>query len=289
MKDYIVHICGRLQFPRTAIDEYASAYSRIHVCRQALELFEKCVSDYENTGYADFEVLDAAAYKIEAETGVHRFTVSMLMMLAFTRHLKEIYDAKGFGGRMYLDILQDLRCKNAECFQLHGVYGSFVMKWELKIFNILLFCFGRLQFEPKSLENDIETSAGVIKRGTPAVSIHIPSNGRLDIGSCIDSVSRARGFFKEYTVFYCNSWLLYPENHEIITPPSNILKFMDLFEIVSCAESRADLWRIFAVSDTEEIAALPEDTSLRRDFKRRLLCGGSVGVGFGILKSNVGV
>ena len=245
MKDYIVHICGRLQFPRAATDEYASAYSRIHVCCQALELFEKCVSDYENTDYADFEVLDAAAYKIEVRTGVHRFTVSMLMMLAFTRHLKEIYDAKGFGGRMYLDILQDLRCKNAECFQLHGVYGSFVMKWELKIFNILLFCFGRLQFEPKSLENDVETSRGTIKCKTFAVSIHIPSNGRLDMGGCIDSVS--------------------------------------------CAESRADLWRIFAVSDTEEIAALPEDTSLRCDFKRRLLCDGSVGVGFGILKSNVGV
>ncbi len=53
MKDYIVYISERLQFPPAAAEEYASAYGRI-----------------------------------EAETGVHRFTVSMLLMLAFTRHLK---------------------------------------------------------------------------------------------------------------------------------------------------------------------------------------------------------
>lgn len=289
MKDYIVYISERLHFPPAAAEEYASAYGRIFACRKAVKLFEKCVSDYENTDYADFEDLDAAAGRIEAETGVHRFTVSMLLMLAFTRHLKELYAARRLDDGMYFDILQDLRCKNNECFQLHGVYGSFVMKWELKIFNILLFCFRRLQFEPKPLENDVVTSVGVIKGGAPAVSIHIPSNGRLDIGLCGDSVKCARAFFGADTVFYCNSWLLFPANREIITPPSNILKFMDLFETVSCAESRADLWRIFAVNDTDDFEALPEDTSLRRDFKRRLLCGGSVGVGLGILKRGVGV
>lgn len=83
------------------------------------------------------------------------------------------------------------------------------------------------------------------------------------------------------TVFYCNSRLLYPRNREIITPPSNILKFMDLFEIVQSHERTDDLWRIFGTQDTENHAALPEDTSLMRAFKRRLMSGVSVVCGCG--------
>ncbi|MBR5619688.1 MAG: hypothetical protein IKW76_08130, partial [Clostridia bacterium] len=69
-----------------------------------------------------------------------------------------------------------------------------------------------------------------------------------------------------------------------LPPQSNILKFMDCFDIISSADSEVfnDKWRIFANYKDAEPADLPRDTSLRRAFADRLLAGGKTGSGWGI-------
>lgn len=285
MTEYIEAMCERLSFPASATACYVEAYGKligIKTCKSGLE---RLISEYESTNAAEFEKIGAFAEQAERLSGIHRYTVMMLVMLCFTRHLKVLYDKNGYSERMYYDVLTDLRCKNGECFRLHGIYGSFVCRWELKIFNLLLFSFGRLEFEPRLTDSTYTLKSGTLPQGTAVLSVHIPSSGPLSPDLCRDSLHRAEGFFENRgsVIFHCKSWLLYPQNRDIITPPSNILKFAELFETVCFEDSTDDLWRIFETQPTENVAALPEDTSLRRDFKRRLLSGLPVGVGTGFI------
>lgn len=281
MTEYIEHACDIVGFEQAAKQCFLSCYEKLAKDRVLSARLTDIISGYEKTDGADFETASAFAENAEERTGVCRFTVMMLIMLCFSKHLKELYDEQGLSGGMFCDIMRDLRCKNAECFKIHGVYGSFVAQWEFKIFNMKIFGMGRLQFEPKILDGDFLLKDRVVKAGSRVIGVHIPSSGRLDIGECLKAFDAARGFFGKDTVFHCDSWLLYPKNREFITPPSNILKFAELFEVTGCRESKSDLWRIFGTLSVDDIAALPEDTSLQRDFKRRLLSGKSVGQGYG--------
>ena len=285
MRRYISCLMRRLGFAADAVAAFETAYIKICGNEKSACIFKACIRKYEETENAVYDTVYEDAVKIESACGVDKYTVMMLFMLGFTRQLKVIYDRHGYSAEMYFDILKDLVCKTNECRTIKGVYGSFVSEWEFKIFNLKLFAFGRLQFEPSSLACDYSVSTGVLKQGTDALSIHIPSCGRLDTELCVDSVKSAQRFFAGtgYKIFYCHSWLLYPDNRKIIAPPSNILKFMDLFEIVSVQESADDLWRVFGTEDISDIKSLPEDTSLRRGFKKWLLSGNKVGRATGFI------
>ena len=280
---YIFDLLNHLNFEEDAIRFFETAYKKICGSIKSSQIFDSCIHQYEKTETAVYDIVYKNAIKIESLAGVDRFTVMMLFMLCFSRHLKVIYTRRGYSEKMYFDVLGDLACKNTECYTIKGVYGSFVSQWEFKIFNLELFAFGRLQFEPRRLEKEYKISTGILPAQSSVLSIHIPSSGRLETELCIDSVKCAQDFFGKSSVFYCHSWLLYPDNRKIITPPSNILKFMDLFEIVAAEESTDDLWRIFGTEDLSDFAALPENTSLRRDYKRWLLSGNKVGIATGFI------
>ena len=83
--------------------------------------------------------------------------------------------------------------------------------------------------------------------------------------------------------FCCGSWLLYPPHYDFLPPQSNILKFMDCFDILRWedADEFSDCWRVFASYKDLPPAELPRDTSLRRAFADRLIAGGKTGHGFG--------
>ena len=99
--------------------------------------------------------------------------------------------------------------------------------------------------------------------------------------SCDEAYAAAREFFKaqvgEHYPFMCYSWLLYPENKEILPSYANTYRFMSEYDIVDWGVNEGqDLWRLF---DTEEKNPdkLPTDGSLRRCYvdhlKKRRCCG----------------
>ena len=69
----------------------------------------------------------------------------------------------------------------------------------------------------------------------------------------------------------------------------NNVKNVGKFNIVETNNRRGNLWRIFGREDCEEnIASLPECTSLQRAYKKRLLENGEIGGarGFFFIKNN---
>ena len=71
----------------------------------------------------------------------------------------------------------------------------------------------------------------------------------------------------------------------VLPEKSNILKFMSDFEIIESEEKDKfdDAWRVFDKYGYKSPKKWPENTSLRRAFKQRVLSGGKTGHGFGVI------
>lgn len=84
--------------------------------------------------------------------------------------------------------------------------------------------------------------------------------------------------------FVCGSWLLYEGHREFLPGNSNILRFMDDFDIIRSADKEkfGDGWRVFGKYSNGPVDDLPEDTSIRRAFKQRLQQGKPTGYGYGV-------
>lgn len=141
------------------------------------------------------------------------------------------------------------------------------------------------------------------------LNVHIPSSGKLLHEECVSSYKAARDFYRKYfdvvvancasgkncavvandTIeidFHCYSWLLFPRLEEFLPPDSNILRFASdwqIYETVSDTHGE-DLWRIFGQPvEMGNYADLPEDNTLRKNCKRWLLKGNTLGCGRGKL------
>ena len=107
----------------------------------------------------------------------------------------------------------------------------------------------------------------------------------------LDSLKKAYEFFTDFRrddglmIFECGSWLIYEGYKDFLPEKSNILKFIDDFEIVSSesCDKFNDAWRIFDKYGYKSPKHWPEDTSLRRAFKHHILNGGKTGHGHGII------
>ena len=109
----------------------------------------------------------------------------------------------------------------------------------------------------------------------------------LDEKSCDEAFLMAKEFYKDefeqYIPFYCNSWILYPENKNILHEKSNTYRFMSRFEIINeYADKNFDnLWRIFDTMERHP-DKLPEKTLIQKAYKAHLKNGGKMGSGEGL-------
>ena len=152
------------------------------------------------------------------------------------------------------------------------------------------FGLGRFQFEETGFDADYYEKCGVVlKRGDKVYNFHIPSAGPLTDEKRIDSYKQAYQFFGgkdgEPMAFVCGSWLLYDGHREFLPENSNILRFMDDFDIIRNQEREkfSDGWRVFGRYSDGPVDDLPEDTSIRRAFKQRLQQGKPTGYGYGVI------
>ena len=138
-------------------------------------------------------------------------------------------------------------------------------------------------------ERFIEILKEVKKGESIVINVHIPRTGTpMDKESCDKSYAMAREFFKNATgndyVFVCHSWLLFPQNKEILPSHTNVYRFMSEYDIVDWGYNEGnDLWRLF---DTQEMNPdrLPTNGSLRRAYVEHLKNGKRVGWGYGVKK-----
>ena len=148
------------------------------------------------------------------------------------------------------------------------------MLWGAYFINLRIIEVGRLQYE---YEN------------SNSIKIHIPANEKLNIDKVIDSLDKAPFFIKKYFniesyCYYCNSWLLSKQIHNIVDKNSNIYKFYELFDVTEGESCIEDILNFVYKSSTKKYNELQEETSLQRNIKKYLLNDNDIKLGKGFLR-----
>ena len=283
-----------MEYPESTIAFIAESYKKICDNKKSYTLFHDALRLYEKQLCPAWGWALTSAERAANEINVHKFVGKFIISLCVTRHVKDFYVQKGMPDGCFDGFLKDIKIKWAECVAVHKMDGVFVAEWFNRFVDGTRHTFGRLQFEPMFIAGSYEVCGRTLNEGDLAINIHIPGGSKLTKQDCIDSFLKAAEyyapFFKDKTViFHCDSWLLYPGHKEFLPENSALLMFADFFNIVSTNDYRGNLWRIFGREDCEEnIASLPEDTSLQRAYKKRLLENGEIGGarGFFFVKDN---
>lgn len=230
------------------------------------------------------------ATTLAEELGYSPYTFHFIFIVKASYYLRKQYDVRGIPELIFWDTIKDVKYKLMECWDCHKVWGTFVAWWYKKFLSCDIFMLGRLQYERVVYpRRETYSCQGVkVEWGDPVLSIHIPSCGPLTPDLRMESYRRAFAFFsldKRPMVCMCESWLLYPGHREFLPPHSNILSFMDDFDIIDAAtdEKPTGSWRVFGADVQKEPALWPENTGLQRAYKHRILSGGGTGGGFGLL------
>ena len=289
MRGYLENFLSEYEYPKSAITELLSAYDKVVVCRESD--FLSLVSEYENSYDIDYTAAMERMKDISLSADVHVYTGDLLLFLAYTRGLGRYYKEQGIREEIYRNTVLDLRYKLDECICVKGVCGSFVAKWFVGFFKLERFALGRLQFEIIDFGADYEKNGLSLKPDSKVLNVHIPRTGtRLDREGVLDSYRLARDFYApvlgDNPVFVCSSWLLFPRHKEILKAGSNLLSFMNDYDIFTFGEysNYAEIWRLFDTDFDGDPTHLPTDSSLRRAYVDLVSRGEKTGWGRGVFE-----
>ena len=288
---YIKEFCQKYEYEPDAVDFLEEAYHILKNNKEGFEIFCSCVELYKNNIEFESQPVFEKIRSLSKITGLHDFTLELLYMISLTPHLKELYIKENLPEDIYDASVCDLKWKAKECKDNYGVWGMFVGWWTIGFFKLKRFAIGRLQFNMREFPHDMSANGLSFAKGEKYIDVHIPSSGRLDYDECQSAYKRAAEFFsKRYgmknIIFGCRSWLLSPDNEKILPENSNILKFMRDYTIleIDIDPENSNLWRIFnKMRMPEDVSMLPEDTSLRKAFKKWLQKGNTINAAFGVI------
>ena len=221
------------------------------------------------------------------DIGIPLESVKFLFLLSLTKHLKELYQLYNIKIEYFDLMVLDLKCKLMECKKIKNIWGTFVVTWYPGFYRVERLAIGRLQFEMKISNEILDENNNVIYAPRPFINVHIPSSGPLnmdDVHASFDQAAKVYGkFFKDNKILFgCNSWLLAPYHDEILPESSNIRKFKNLFEIISCKTDIYNLWRIFGTENCDDLDALESKTTLQKAYIKFLKSGGQPQSAFGV-------
>lgn len=224
-------------------------------------------------------------------SGLHRHVIDFLFLMASSERLRENYKTAGLSDELFWDTIADLKFKLIECHDVYGIWGTFVAFWHPWFYTMRRFKLGRLQFEAVEFPEKPPVTLGTytVNPGDTVYNMHIPSCGPLTRACRIDAYKKAYEFYKpklngKPMVFVCHSWLLYPGNREILPETLNMVDFINDFRIIESKpiDDFYDKWRVFGKDFEKPNEELPEDTTMRRCFKKWLMEGKKTGEGYGI-------
>lgn len=276
-------ICERLDFPVEATSCILEMMALLSTRCDVPALFAPIVEKFLRADKAFLDELQRMA----EEYGVNRYTLDMLFLLCAVPDLRQAYAERGIAEHILWDSMKDLRYKLMECYDNHGVWGTFVTFWYPGFYCCERFALGRLQYEKKRFSHPVY--GDLLKEGDTVLNCHIPSSGPLTPVTVLDSLKRAYAFYPDVRIgdlmpVVCHSWLLYPPHRDLLG--ENAKAFYDLFDVIEekVSESNGNFWRIFNMPySAENLACAREDTSLRRRFKAFLTAGNKMGDGYGVL------
>ena len=290
MREYLIDFWKEFDYLAEDAAYLLAAYDKIVTNEETALTWSRMLKCYgEDIQYPLNDLL------LEADTvadclKMHRYTAHLLLVQCMSRHLRQMYEEQGLADDLYHNAMLDLRYKLEECKLVRGIVGTFVGSWFDRFFNLTRFAIGRLQFELIAFRKEYCRNGLVLTPESTVINVHIPRTGTpMDVESCDDAFRRAKAFYQsrgeigEVCVFYCSSWLLYPEHRRFLSPKSNVYKFMERFDVFTSkvTPNGKDLWRLFD-TDEKNPLRLPGDSSLRRAYIDYLERGGLTGTGAGV-------
>ena len=291
MNKELQELCLLLEFPDEATNYLLDAFDALMKIQEVRQSYDKWRQEYTKDCHIDFDKAVSELEETAKESGINSYTIDFLFLLGLAKPLLQHYINNGHTFEMWKTSMMDLKYKLIECHEVHSVWGTFVAGWQYDWFVLRRFAFYNLQFDYTNVSLDVEVQGVVLKEDSLAINVHIPRTGkRLDMLEVNKAFLQAKEFFaKEFNegkvVFICGSWMLFPENKEMLSPTSNMYAFMELFEIVKRVEfdNYNDLWRLFDCDMTKvPLEELPQNTSLRRAYVERMRRGEKTGYGIGI-------
>ncbi len=174
----------------------------------------------------------------------------------------------------------------------HGKYQFLNSWWTYRQVCGSLFRLGILEFEMFPFDLEIENS--YIKKNDLLLSVHIPVNAPISSEKTRECYFNAFRFFRnhfsefKYKAVYCNSWMLSPYIRKALKPTSKILAFAGDYTLINVTQTENHgAERVFDQELVmDQMAWLPERTSLQKGMKRMLENGEKTGNGIGIMIYN---
>lgn len=193
----------------------------------------------------------------------------------------ENYEKQGISEQIFIDTMKCFSRFMGEHKEGYGNYAFDREWWTSRQIAGQLLRIGELEYEMRPDQED------------RCIDLHIPSDAKLERDNLLESLCRAREFFKEkYPDFgaakmCCCSWLLSPTLKELLPATSRILGFQELFtiEILGTAEDSEFMTWVFKRPDIA-FEDLPENTSLQREMKKYLLSGRKLADAKGTIKAD---
>ena len=292
IKSYTLDFMQKLNFP---IDEQKELINSLDIILQSPRYSDAFLGalDFYNSDNFDFSTMLERIKFLAQSADICEYTAYMLFLICLSTKLHKRYIQKGISDGIFYATMADLKFKLEECRLVHGKCGTFVPGWYKGFFEMKIFALGRLQFEINHTWFECDVDGVHIPKGTKALSVHIPRTGtKLDHSLVLDSYNTAKEFFKDEfddnVIFICNSWLLYPWNREVLKEGSNLAQFYDDFTIVRSGEyeNYSEVWRLFDCLYDGNPDNLPNDTSLRRAYIKRIKDKQPIGHGTGVIVYN---
>ncbi len=287
MRIYFKNFLKEYDYPEESWEVLLSAFDKLAKQKE----FNSLIENYFKIKPDFRAIMTALCEKIE----INLYTGYGVLFICLSKETKKLCKNWNWTDDMFRRGMLDIMLQTCECYEVKKVWGLMSEGWMAGIITGTVVSIGRLQFVAKKYNGeDIEVAGYRLTKGTEIITVHIPGSGES-----FDKAARMNAYDKAYEFygyadgntpcfFYCQSWLLFPQNREILNPSSNIISFMNEFKIVDTIilredEIHLDLWRIFGyMAEDEPFENLPEKTSLQRAYKKFLLGGNMPGQGIGI-------
>ena len=213
----------------------------------------------------------------------------LIVLFSGIAQMRQFYKTHQISDNIFNDTIADIARNMGESKLRSGKYiiEPFVFNWLVNHITCRVFHLGRLQFEPRRINEDYT----LLKPGDYVINTHIPAGGKLPYNEIHNSYRQAIELFSrltpsiEYKGFICESWMLSPQLKEILDESSNLVQFLSDYEIYYTEDDESFYTYVFT-NKTDNPNDLPENSTLQRAIKQHLLAGGKIELGCGFIPMN---
>ncbi len=240
-----------------------------------------------NKGNDDFLKLLS---ELSEKTGETQEELCLYLYIRMLERTLALYCEKGISEDIFYKTMGDFHVLCEELRKTKGIYGlspAGICRWVRNYLDCKIFRLGRLNFQYALSIYDAEIDGISVKKGDRCISVHIPAEGRLNEAECEAAYAEAREFFKKYfgeerCIFFCYSWLMQPWLCDVLSEDSLIVKFQKAYKNIDFEEDPGDVLKWVFPEELEDPNNYPEDTTIQRETKKRILSGLPIGYGSGI-------